>query len=113
VKVVKNKVAPPFRTCEFDIMYNEGISVTGDLLDLGVAEQVVEKRGNSYVFGDAKLGVGRETAKAFLKQDPKLIAEIRRAILDAVQKREASEQPAIRAAVPAAAEEEPAMAEAA
>ncbi|MBI4450186.1 recombinase RecA [Candidatus Uhrbacteria bacterium] len=112
-KIAKNKVAPPFRQCEFDIMYNEGISVTGDLLDLGVIENIIEKRGNSYVWGDVKLGMGREAAKAYLRQEPKLMADLRAAILEAAEKREATEHPAIRAAVPmGAAEEEPAMAEA-
>ncbi|HTM68825.1 MAG TPA: recombinase RecA [Candidatus Binatia bacterium] len=77
VKVVKNKVAPPFRTCQFDIMYNEGISVSGDLLDLGVEFGTVAKSGNSYAFGETKLGVGRENAKAFLRANPKIMKEIR------------------------------------
>src|SRR3989338_2775376 len=80
-KVVKNKVAAPFRTAEFDIMYNEGISFTGDLLDTGVLYGVVKKSGNSFAFGDVKLGVGRETAKAFLKENPKVGKEIEKAIL--------------------------------
>ncbi len=79
-KVVKNKVAAPFKTCEFDIMYNEGISLSGDLLDLGVANKVVAKAGNSYSYGDIKLGVGRENAKAFLRSDKKLMGEIRKKI---------------------------------
>ncbi|MEK9152924.1 MAG: recombinase RecA, partial [Patescibacteria group bacterium] len=77
VKVVKNKVAAPFRTCTFDIMYNEGISLSGDLLDLGVLHGVIAKSGNSYAYGDLKFGVGRETAKAFLKADPKLMKTLR------------------------------------
>jgi recombination protein RecA len=68
VKVVKNKVAPPFRTAEFDIMYNEGISQAGDVLDTAVKHEVVKKSGNSFLFGETKLGVGRESAKAFLKE---------------------------------------------
>jgi recombination protein RecA len=80
VKVVKNKVAPPFRTCQFDIMYNEGISISGDLLDLGTEMGVIAKSGNSYAFGEVKLGVGRETAKAFIKADQKLLKEIRSTI---------------------------------
>jgi len=79
-KVVKNKVAPPFRTTEFDIMYNEGISASGDLLDTGVRLEVVKKSGNSFLFGETKLGVGRETAKAFLKENSKVSAEIGKAI---------------------------------
>lgn len=91
VKIVKNKVAAPFRTCEFDIMYNEGISVAGDLLDLGVEQGVVKKNGNSYSFGDVKLGTGRETAKKVIKDDKKLLAEVRKAILAAVKSKEVEE----------------------
>jgi len=79
-KIVKNKVAPPFRRCEFDIMYNEGISVAGDLIDLGVETEVIEKRGNSYGFGEEKLGVGRETAKRTMRENPKMMKQIRKAI---------------------------------
>ena len=85
VKIVKNKVAPPFRTCEFDIMYNEGISISGDILDQGVEQGVITKSGNSYSYGEIKLGVGRETAKAFLKADPKLIAKLRKEIMAKAQ----------------------------
>ncbi|MFH1711982.1 MAG: recombinase RecA [Patescibacteria group bacterium] len=84
-KIVKNKVAPPFQRCEFDIMYNEGISVAGDLLDLGVTVGTVEKRGNSYAFGDIKLGVGRENARKFLREDKKLLKTIRNATENAVK----------------------------
>lgn len=79
VKIVKNKVAPPFQQCEFDIMYNEGISIAGDLLTLGVEVGSIEKRGNSYSFGEEKLGVGREVARAFLRGNPKLLKQIRKA----------------------------------
>lgn len=82
-KIVKNKVAPPFRTCEFDIMYNEGISIAGDMLDLGTELGTIEKRGNSYVFGEEKLGVGREVAKAYLKEHPDTLAKIRQVTWDA------------------------------
>jgi len=75
VKVVKNKVAPPFRTTEFDIMYNEGISASGDLLDTGVLVGSIEKNGNTFMFKDVKLGVGRENAKAFLKENHKVFKE--------------------------------------
>ncbi|NTV55331.1 MAG: recombinase RecA [Candidatus Moranbacteria bacterium] len=81
VKVVKNKVAPPFRTTEFDIMYNEGVSASGDLLDTGVRLEIIKKSGNSYLFGETKLGVGRETAKAFLKENPKVSEGIGKAIM--------------------------------
>lgn len=82
-KVVKNKVAPPFRVAEFDIMYNEGISQAGDLLDTAVLCGTIKKSGNSYSFGETKLGVGRENAKAALKADPKLIKEIEKVTLQA------------------------------
>ncbi|MBU1179888.1 recombinase RecA [Patescibacteria group bacterium] len=87
VKVVKNKVAAPFTTCEFDIMYNEGISISGDLIDSGVAEEVIQKSGNTYLFGEEKLGVGRENAKTFLRENPKLMKTIRKSIWDAVMAR--------------------------
>ncbi|HPV70792.1 MAG TPA: recombinase RecA [Candidatus Magasanikbacteria bacterium] len=89
VKIVKNKVAAPFRTCEFDIMYNEGISIAGDLLDLGVAERVINKSGNSYLYNDIKLGVGRENAKSFLRSNPDLIKDIREQIIDLNKKKDA------------------------
>jgi recombination protein RecA len=82
VKIVKNKVAPPFRTTEFDIMYNEGISASGDILDTGVKYEVIEKKGNSFNFGEIKLGVGRENAKATLKADKKLGKEITKKIYE-------------------------------
>jgi len=84
-KIVKNKVAAPFKTCEFDIMYNEGISIAGDLLDTGTAYGVINKSGNSYAYGDIKLGVGRENAKRFLRADKKLMKEIRKKILSEVK----------------------------
>ncbi|MDO8592918.1 MAG: recombinase RecA [bacterium] len=87
-KVVKNKVAAPFRACEFDIMYNEGISLSGDLLDTGVSYNVVSKSGNSYSYGEIKLGVGRENAKRFLRADKKLMKEIRKRVLSEVKARE-------------------------
>jgi recombination protein RecA len=79
-KVVKNKVAPPFRTCTFDIMYNEGISIAGDLLEVGTQYGVIQKSGNSYAYGDIKLGVGRENAKTSLRADPKLMAKLKKEI---------------------------------
>lgn len=87
-KVVKNKVAPPFKTCEFDIMYNEGISLSGDILDLGVNYELITKSGMSYSYGDTKLGVGREKAKDFLKENPKLIKEIKKKIWEKVKQTE-------------------------
>jgi recombination protein RecA len=91
VKIVKNKVAAPFRTTEFDIMYNEGISLSGDLLDTGVIEKVIEKSGNSYIYGETKLGVGHETAKQFLRENPKMMATIRKHILEAAAAKERAE----------------------
>lgn len=88
VKIVKNKVAAPFRTCEFDIMYNEGISLAGDLLDTGVEYGVVRKSGNSYAYGEEKLGLGRENAKAGLKERPSLMQEIREKVVAEFQRRE-------------------------
>jgi len=80
VRVVKNKVAAPFRTAEFDIMYNEGISKTGEILDLGASLDVITKRGAFYSYGDVRLGQGRENAKEFLKQNPELSNEIETAV---------------------------------
>ncbi len=90
-KIVKNKVAAPFKTCEFDIMYNEGISIPGDLLDLGVANGTITKAGNSYSFQEIKLGVGRENAKRFLRADKKLMKEIRKEIMKDIKAREIEE----------------------
>ncbi len=76
VRVVKNKVAPPFRTAEFDIMYNEGISKVGDLIDLATQLGIIEKRGAFFSYGEIRLGQGRENAKEFLRQNPDLADEI-------------------------------------
>jgi len=76
VKIVKNKVAPPFREAEFDVMYGEGISKEGDLLDLAVERRIVEKSGTWFAFGGERLGQGRENAKAFLKQNPDIFKAI-------------------------------------
>jgi recombination protein RecA len=76
VTVKKNKVAPPFRRVEFDIMYNEGISREGDLLDMAVEMEIVEKRGSYYSFGETRLGQGRENAKEFLRENVELADEI-------------------------------------
>jgi recombination protein RecA len=81
VKVVKNKVAPPFRVCEFDIMYNAGISVEGDLLDLALADKLVEKSGSWFNYGDQRLGQGRESAKQYLRDNPEIAEEIKTSIL--------------------------------
>jgi recombination protein RecA len=76
VKVVKNKVAPPFRIAEFDIIYGEGISREGDLIDLGIAHKMVDKSGSWFSYGDIRLGQGRENARRFLKDNPDLAVEI-------------------------------------
>jgi len=76
VKVVKNKIAPPFRIAEFDIMYNQGISKTGDVLDLAVQHEIVGKAGAWFDYADAKIGQGREASKAYLQENPKVLAEI-------------------------------------
>ena len=76
VKIVKNKIAPPFRIAEFDIMYNEGISNTGDVLDLAVQHGVVGKAGAWFDYADAKIGQGREATKVYLKENPKVLDEI-------------------------------------
>ena len=80
VKVVKNKVAPPFKQVEFDIMYREGISKTGELIDLGVKAEVVEKSGSWFSYNGERVGQGRENAKQFLKDNPDMANEIERAI---------------------------------
>ena len=76
VRVVKNKVAPPFKVAEFDIMYNEGISKVGGVLDLGVEMELIEKRGSYYSYGDLRLGQGRENAKEYLRENPELRDEL-------------------------------------
>jgi recombination protein RecA len=82
VKVVKNKVAPPFKVVEFDLMYGKGISKTGELVDLGVKAGVVEKAGAWYAYKGEKIGQGRENAKIFLEQNPKAAEEIEKTIRD-------------------------------
>jgi len=92
VKIVKNKVAPPFQTCEFDIMYNEGISISGDVLDMGVLYGIISKSGNSYSFGEEKLGVGRENAKKYLRDNPKIITAVKKSVWEEVGKKRIEEQ---------------------
>jgi recombination protein RecA len=81
VKVVKNKVAPPFKVIEFDIMYGEGISKTGEILDLGVKAEIVEKSGSWYSYDSQRIGQGREQAKSFLKENAEIAKEIEQKIL--------------------------------
>jgi recombination protein RecA len=80
VRVVKNKVAPPFREAEFDIMYNGGISKMGDLIDLGTTLEIVTKRGAFYTYNDSRIGQGRENAKRYLSEHPEMAADIEKAI---------------------------------
>jgi recombination protein RecA len=83
VKVVKNKIAPPFREAEFDIMYNEGISRSGDILDLAVINGIVEKSGAWFAYKDAKIGQGREASKTYLQDNPEVMEEIAQKVRDA------------------------------
>jgi recombination protein RecA len=82
VKIVKNKVAPPFKTTEFDIMYGEGISKIGEILDIGVEHDIIEKSGSWFSYGGSKLGQGRDSVKAILKDNPELIEELEQKILE-------------------------------
>ncbi len=82
VKVVKNKMAPPFKTCEFDILFGEGISRTGDVLDLGVEDDVVDKSGAWYSYRGDRIGQGRENARGYLKEHPDTLADIERRVLE-------------------------------
>lgn len=85
VKVVKNKVAPPFSECEFDIMYNQGISKQADVLNVGVKFGVINKNGNTYTFGDNKLGIGREAAKNYLRENEKVMNDIRSKVIEKIR----------------------------
>lgn len=91
-KVVKNKVAAPFRNTEFDILYNEGISKEGDIIDTGLAWGVLTKSGNTVSYGETKLGVGREAVKQALRQQQKLVKEIREKILEVVKQKHEEER---------------------
>jgi recombination protein RecA len=82
VKVVKNKVAPPFKTAEFDIMYGKGISREGEIVDLGVLHNIVDKSGAWYAYNGEKIGQGRDNAREFLKENPALAREIENKIRD-------------------------------
>lgn len=104
VKVVKNKIAPPFRIAEFDIMYNEGISKTGDVLDLAVQHGIVGKAGAWFDYNDAKIGQGREASKTYLKENPEVLAEIDAKVRAKVAELSGDVAPAV--AEPAAAIEE-------
>jgi recombination protein RecA len=85
VKVVKNKVAPPFKTAEFDIMYGEGISKVGEIIDLGVEYEIIKKSGSWFAYGDTKLGQGRDAVKALLNDNPELFEELDGKIREAIK----------------------------
>jgi recombination protein RecA len=82
VRVVKNKVAPPFKAAEFDLMYDRGISREGDLIDLGIEDKIIDKSGSWINYGDIRLGQGRENAKQYLRDNPALMDEITRKVLE-------------------------------
>ncbi len=88
VKVVKNKVAPPFRTAEFDIMYGEGVSKTGEILDLAVEFEIIKKSGSWFSYGDTKLGQGRDAVKALIKDNPELADELEIKIKEKIKETE-------------------------
>ena len=84
VKIVKNKVAPPFKTAEFDIMYGEGISKIGEILDIGVEKDIIEKSGSWFSYGGSKLGQGRDSVKSILKDNPELLEELEQKIVEQI-----------------------------
>lgn len=100
IKVVKNKIAPPFKEAEFDIMFGKGISKEGDILDLAVKENIVEKSGAWYAYEGSKIGQGRENAKSFLQANQELCREIEQKVrdkynLDGTGEEEQKENPAV------------------
>jgi recombination protein RecA len=84
VKVVKNKVAPPFKTADFDILYNEGISREGEIIEMGVNHRIVEKSGAWYAYKGEKIGQGKDNTREFLRENPAIAEEIERKIREAV-----------------------------
>ena len=83
--MVKNKVAPPFKVSEFDIMYGKGISKMGEIIDLGVAHEIIDKSGSWFSYGETKLGQGRDSVKSILKDNPELSDEIEAKIVEAIK----------------------------
>lgn len=92
VKIVKNKIAAPFRIAEFDIMYNEGISKTGDILDLAVEHEILGKSGAFYKYNDQNIGQGRENAKRYLLENPEVMAEIEKKVRAKIRGEEIAEE---------------------
>jgi len=88
VKVVKNKLAPPFRKAEFDIMYGEGISLTGEIIDLGVEKNIIQKSGSWFSYGNTRLGQGRETVRKLLTDNPELLEELKAKIIESYREEE-------------------------
>ena len=86
VKVVKNKLAPPFKSVEFEIMFGEGISKIGEIIDLGVEYNIIEKSGSWFSYGDSKLGQGKEAVKKLLRDNPELVEELENAIKEFINK---------------------------
>lgn len=95
VKITKNKVAPPFKIAEFDIMYNEGISRTGNIVDVGVKEEIIQKSGAWFSYGDIRLGQGRENAKAYFKENPDVALEVENQIRKKYNLKEAEPMPVV------------------
>ena len=91
IKIVKNKVAPPFRRAEFDIMYGEGISKVGEILDLGVEMGIIKKSGSWFSYGDVKLGQGRDGVKALIKDNPELLEELEEKIVQGIEEEHTEE----------------------
>ncbi|MBQ3827608.1 MAG: recombinase RecA, partial [Prevotella sp.] len=89
VKVVKNKVAPPFRKCEFEILFGEGISKIGEIVDLGVEYGIIKKSGSWFSYGESRLAQGREGVKALLRDNPELAEELEAKIMDAIKEKNA------------------------
>jgi recombination protein RecA len=93
VKVVKNKVSPPFKTAEFDILYGEGISLEGEIIDLGVLHKIVDKSGAWYAYKGEKIGQGKDNSREFLRENPDVAREIENKIREAVGVAPANEAP--------------------